>query len=42
MLDGLRELRPTAFGVELPSIGHYLQIEDPDAFADAAVRLIAG
>jgi pimeloyl-ACP methyl ester carboxylesterase len=42
VLDGLRELRPSAPVVELPGLGHYPQIEDPDAFADAALRLIAG
>jgi pimeloyl-ACP methyl ester carboxylesterase len=42
VLDGLRELRPSAPVVELPGLGHYPQIADPDAFADAALRLIAG
>jgi pimeloyl-ACP methyl ester carboxylesterase len=41
VLDGLRELRPGAAVVELPGLGHYPQIEDPDAFADAALRLLA-
>jgi pimeloyl-ACP methyl ester carboxylesterase len=27
---------------ELPGLGHYPQIEDPDAFTDAAVRLLSG
>jgi pimeloyl-ACP methyl ester carboxylesterase len=42
VLDGLRELRPSAPVVELPGLGHYPQIEDPDAFADAALRLLTG
>jgi pimeloyl-ACP methyl ester carboxylesterase len=42
VLDALRALRPSAPVVELPGLGHYPQIEDPDAFADAALRLIAG
>ena len=32
VLDGLRELRPTADVVELPGVGHYPQVEDPEAF----------
>jgi pimeloyl-ACP methyl ester carboxylesterase len=42
VLDGLRELRPSAPVVELPGLGHYPQIDDPDAFADAALRLLTG
>jgi len=40
VLTGLRELRPGAPVVELPGLGHYPQIEDPDAFTDAALRLL--
>ncbi|MGH3531680.1 MAG: alpha/beta fold hydrolase [Mycobacterium sp.] len=42
VLDGLRELRPGAKVVELRGVGHYPQVEDPDAFADAALGLLAG
>jgi pimeloyl-ACP methyl ester carboxylesterase len=42
VLDGLRELRPGAAVVELPGVGHYPQIEDPKAFADAALSLLTG
>ncbi|HEU0190890.1 MAG TPA: alpha/beta hydrolase [Mycobacterium sp.] len=42
VLDGLRELRPGAPVVELPGLGHYPQIEDPDAFAEAAMRILTG
>lgn len=42
VLDGLRELRPAAAVVELPGLGHYPQIEDPDTFTDAVLRLLAG
>jgi pimeloyl-ACP methyl ester carboxylesterase len=42
VLDGLRKLRPEAPVVELPGLGHYPQIEDPNAFTDAALRLITG
>ncbi len=42
VLDGLRELRPGAPVVELPRLGHYPQIEDPDAFTDAALHLLTG
>jgi pimeloyl-ACP methyl ester carboxylesterase len=41
VLDGLRELRPAAPVVELAGVGHYPQIEDPGAFADAVLRLIS-
>jgi pimeloyl-ACP methyl ester carboxylesterase len=37
---GLRELRPNAAVVELPGLGHYPQLEDPDAFTEAALRLL--
>jgi pimeloyl-ACP methyl ester carboxylesterase len=40
VLAGLRELRPAAPVVELSGVGHYPQIEDPDAFTDAALRLL--
>lgn len=42
VLDGLRELRPSAPVIELPTLGHYPQLEDPDAFAAAALRLLTG
>lgn len=42
VLDGLRELRPSAPVVELPTLGHYPQLEDPDAFAADALRLLTG
>lgn len=42
VLDGLRELRPQAPVVELPDLGHYPQIEDPDAFTAAVLNLLAG
>jgi pimeloyl-ACP methyl ester carboxylesterase len=32
VLDGLRELRPTAPVFELPDLAHYPQVEDPEAF----------
>jgi pimeloyl-ACP methyl ester carboxylesterase len=41
VLDGLRELRPSAPVIELPLLGHYPQLEDPDGFAAGAVRLLA-
>lgn len=41
VLDGLRELRPAADVVELPGLGHYPQIEDPAAYTDAVLRLLA-
>lgn len=40
VLDGLRELRPAAEVVELPGLGHYPQIEDPQAFTEAVLRLL--
>ncbi|HEU4361280.1 MAG TPA: alpha/beta hydrolase [Mycobacterium sp.] len=40
VLNGLRELRPAAAVVELPGLGHYPQIEAPDAFTDAALQLL--
>lgn len=42
VLDGLRELRPDADVVELPGLGHYPQVEDPKAYADAALSLLIG
>ncbi|MGB3333834.1 MAG: alpha/beta hydrolase [Mycobacterium sp.] len=41
VLDGLRQLRPAADVVELPGLGHYPQVEDPQAFTDAVLRLLA-
>ncbi|WP_297621132.1 alpha/beta hydrolase [Nocardia sp.] len=40
VLDGLRELRPGAAVIELPGLGHYPQIEDPDTYAAGARRLL--
>jgi pimeloyl-ACP methyl ester carboxylesterase len=40
VLDGLRELRPGGPVVELPGLGHYPQLEDPNAFAAGALRLL--
>lgn len=40
VLDGLRELRPHADVVELPGVGHYPQVEVPDAFSRAAMKLL--
>lgn len=40
VLDGLRELRPAADVVELPGLGHYPQLEDPDGYTDAVLRLL--
>lgn len=37
---GLRELRASAPVIKLPGVGHYPQIEDPDAFTEAALRLL--
>jgi pimeloyl-ACP methyl ester carboxylesterase len=36
---GLHDLRPDAV-VELPGSCHYPQLEDPDAFTEAALRLL--
>jgi pimeloyl-ACP methyl ester carboxylesterase len=41
VLDGLRELRPSAPVIELPDLGHYPQLEDPDAFAAGALKLLS-
>lgn len=40
VLDGLRQLRPAAAVVELPGLGHYPQIEDPQAFTDGVLSLL--
>ncbi len=40
VLAGLRELRPGAVIEELSELGHYPQVEDPAAFAAAALRLL--
>ncbi len=40
VLDGLRQLRPAGEVIELPGLGHYPQVEDPEAFARAAKRLL--
>ena len=41
VLDGLRELRPTADVVELPGVGQYPQVEVPDVFTRAALSLLS-
>jgi pimeloyl-ACP methyl ester carboxylesterase len=33
VLEALRELRPSAPVTELPDLGHYPQLEDPEAIA---------
>ena len=40
VLAGVRELRPRAPLTELPRIGHYAQIEDPEAIAAALRRTL--
>lgn len=40
VLDGLRELRPSAEVVELSGVGHYPQVEVPGEFAQQALRLL--
>jgi pimeloyl-ACP methyl ester carboxylesterase len=40
VLSGLRELRPSAPVIELPRLGHYPQVEDPDTFTKAVMRLL--
>ncbi|VBA53407.1 Haloalkane dehalogenase 1 [Mycobacterium attenuatum] len=40
VLNGLRDLRPHAAVVELPGLGHYPQLEDPRAYAEAALSLL--
>ncbi len=42
VLDGLRELRPDVPVVELPGLGHYPQVENPKAYAEAALSLLVG
>jgi pimeloyl-ACP methyl ester carboxylesterase len=42
VLAGLRELRPDAPVVELPGLGHYPQVEDPKAYAAAALSVLVG
>jgi pimeloyl-ACP methyl ester carboxylesterase len=42
VLDGLRELRPQAPVIELAGLGHYPQVEDPDAFTEAVLGLLTG
>jgi pimeloyl-ACP methyl ester carboxylesterase len=41
VLDGLRELRPSADVVELPGVGHYPQVEVPEVFTRAALSLLS-
>ena len=40
VLDGLCELRPSAPVVEMPRLGHYPQVEDPDTFTAGALELL--
>jgi pimeloyl-ACP methyl ester carboxylesterase len=40
VLDGLRELRPSAPVVEMPNLGHYPQLEDPHTFTAEALQLL--
>ncbi|MGH3437987.1 MAG: alpha/beta fold hydrolase [Sciscionella sp.] len=40
VLQGLRELCARAGVVELPGLGHYPQLEDPEAFTTGAMRLL--
>ena len=41
VLDGLRDLRPGVPVRELPELGHYPQLEDPEAVAGALVEAMA-
>lgn len=41
VLEGLRELRPSAPLTELPELGHYPQIEQPEAIAAAIEELVS-
>ena len=40
VLDGLCKLRPGGEVIERAGVGHYPQVEVPDAFARAALRLL--
>lgn len=40
VLNGLRQLRPSAPVTELPGLGHYPQVEDPRVFTEAVMRLL--
>ena len=40
VLDGLRELRPGVPVAELPALGHYPQIEDPQAIAEQLILAV--
>src|SRR5271166_1456880 len=40
VLTGLRELRPAAPVIELPGLGHYPQVEDPDTFTKAVMAVL--
>jgi pimeloyl-ACP methyl ester carboxylesterase len=40
VLDGLRRLRPAGEVIELAGVGHYPQVEDPDAFVRGALLLL--
>jgi pimeloyl-ACP methyl ester carboxylesterase len=40
VLDAVLALRPDAGVTELPEVGHYPQIEDPDAVAGTILRLV--
>ncbi len=40
VLDGLREILPGAEVIELSGVGHYSQVEVPDAFARGALRIL--
>jgi pimeloyl-ACP methyl ester carboxylesterase len=42
VLGGLRELRPEAPVTELPDLGHYPQLEDPERLAAAALEALKG
>ncbi len=41
VLDGLRELRPSAPVIELPELAHYPQIEDPATFTAALSQALS-
>jgi pimeloyl-ACP methyl ester carboxylesterase len=42
VLAGLRELRPSTHVTELPELGHYLQIEEPETIVELAEELASG